>query len=309
MNYQLEYIIGEAQRLEKSNSFFEYIFTQLKFNRFEQIAELYEKAGNICKINDKLLSIEYFTKALNYYRNANIFDLEYKQKEIFAELGNLYLKIDYKKSIKQYNKIVDWYYSRGDISNIIKTHKIIADIYFDNLDYANAVETYMTIIELAETDSNDHIIEKRYVVEKMCKIYCEQENLVDIKDLEKLHYAIADNYMKKNSVLMSSSARNFISNGILINLASDDIVNAQNNFNKYRNLDHAFDKSREGKFIAELIKAIETNNIDELGTICANYDHITSLDYFQVKLLLKIKKNIGLFDADNDDLNEEIDLS
>ena len=132
MNNQLEYIINEAERLEKNSNFLEYIFTQLKLNRYEQIAELYEKAGRICKICDKLLAVKYFTKASNYYQLANVFDLNYKQKEILTELANLYLKIDYRKSIKYYNKLVDHYYSHGDISNIIKTHKTIGDIYFDN---------------------------------------------------------------------------------------------------------------------------------------------------------------------------------
>ena len=42
--------IDQATKLENSKSVFEYLSNDITLQRYEKISELYEKAGNICKI-------------------------------------------------------------------------------------------------------------------------------------------------------------------------------------------------------------------------------------------------------------------
>ena len=299
--------VEQAMKLENSKSVFEYISNDITLQRYEKISELYEKAGNICKISNKDLAIEYFNKAYNYMLKSGSDD--YKLKTLLSELSELYLKIDHIKAIGCLNKILNWYTIKGDIYNIIKTKKSIGDIYFDNNNLEEAYNVYTNVLEII--NSNDKCIDvKRNIVERIGEIYCKNESIINLLELSKLYFSIGDYYLKKNIGYLS--ARNFILNGLLMNLALDDIVLANNNYEIYSSKDNNFQISREGTFVSKIINAIDAADHDGISFLCADYDMIKPLDKIQVKLLLKIKKNIGFIDlADdsntNNDNNDQIE--
>lgn len=68
---------------------------------------MYEKAGNIYKISNKKLVMEYFNKVNNY--TVKLSSDDSKLKILLTELSELYLKIDYVKSIKCLDKILNLY--------------------------------------------------------------------------------------------------------------------------------------------------------------------------------------------------------
>lgn len=301
-------LINEALRLEKSTNFLEYFFKELTYIKYEKIAVLYEKAGNICKMTNRELSIEYFVKSYNFYELANSLDYDYKLKVISTELVELYSKINYHKSIEYMYKILDWYSMKGDIQNIIKTYKSMGDIYFYNNDLNNAKQIYFKAIDLIDTYDKSLDI-KRHIVEKISNMYYIKQNIIQLPDLSKLYFSIAEDYFKKN--LGYIGAINFIFDGLLANICFEDYVSANNNFEHYCNIDSTFTSSQEGKFINNLLKIIETNNLDEFGYLCLEYEKIKLFTNIQVKLLLKIKKNITQFDNLNnnaDDINDFIDF-
>jgi tetratricopeptide (TPR) repeat protein len=205
---QYELYIQQAVKLENSKSIFEFISNDITFQRYEKISELYEKAGNICKLSNKELAIKYFNKAYNYLVNLNSDD--YKLKILLSELSELYLKINYMKSIECLEKILNWYTIKGDISNVIKTKKSIGDIYFDNNCLKDAYLVYIDIIEII--NSNDKCIDvKRNIVERIGEIYYNNESIINLLELSKLYFTISDDYLKKNIGYIS--ARNFILDG------------------------------------------------------------------------------------------------
>ena len=294
--------IEQAVKLENSKSVFEYLSNDIRIQRYEKISELYEKAGNICKISNKELAIEYFIKAYNYLVNLDSDD--YKLKRLLSELSELYLKINYVKSIECLEKILNWYTIKGDISNVIKTKKSIGDIYFDNNCFKEAYLVYVDVLEIINL--NDKCIDiKRNVVEKISEIYYNNESIINLLELSKLYFIMADYYIKKNIVFLS--ARNFILGGLLMNLAMDDIVQANNNYEMYSSKDNTFQSSREGIFVSKIINSVDTNDYDEISFLCAEYDKVKPLDKIQVKLLIKIKENIGFIDLANDNVNTNND--
>lgn len=68
-----------------------------------------------------------------------------------------------------------------------------------------------------------------------------------------------------------------------MNLATEDIVQTNNNFEIYLNKDHTFQNSREGVFISKIISAVEVSNHEEISFLCGEYDEVKPLDKIQVK--------------------------
>lgn len=220
------------------------------------------------------------------------------------ELSELFLKIDYTKSIKYLEKILKWYIQSGDIHNIIKTLKSIGDIYFNNNCLEDAFTTYTEVLEII--NSNDKCIDvKKNIIEKMSELYYMKESIINLSKLSNLYFSIGDDYLKKNFGYVI--ARNYILNGLLMNLAMEDIVQTKLNFEKYCDQDSTFQNSREGVFVLKIMDAIEKYNYEEISFLCAEYDKIKQLDRIQVKLLTKIKENIGCIDYSNDEDNNEMD--
>ena len=299
---QYELYIQQAKKLENSKSIFEYMSTDIKNQRYEKISELYEKAGNICKLSNKELAIEYFIKAYNYLVNLGSDD--YKLKTLLSELSELYLKKNYVKSIECLEKIINWHTSRGDILNVIKIKKSIGDIYFDNNCLKESYSVYTNILQVINSNDKYNDIKKN-IIEKLGEIFYMNESIINLFELSKLYFTIGDDYLKKS--LGYISARNFILNGLLMNLAMDDIVQTNNNYNLYLNKDSTFQSSREGIFVSKIINAIDTSDFVEISILCAEYDSIKPLDKIQIKLLIMIKKNIG-FNLENDNFNSDNDI-
>ena len=193
-----ENYIVEAKRLEKSKSIFEYIWKETSNERYEKISELYEKAGNIYKISDKSKAIKCLSKSYNYLILVldSFGSNEYKIKKILSDIAELYVKIDYTKSIEYYGKIINHYTEKGDVVNIIKIYEIIGNIYFDNNEFKKANEIYSKTIEII--NSNDKSIDiKKNIIDKIGEIYYSDESVVNHFELAKLYYSISEDYLKK----------------------------------------------------------------------------------------------------------------
>lgn len=246
------------------------------------------------------MAIKYFIKAYNYTVKSGSDD--YKLKTLLMELYELYLKIDYVKSIECLDKILNWYITRGDIYNVIKTRKTIGDIYFDNGYLEESYSIYINVLEIINLNEKCNDV-KRNIVEKICEIYYMKETIINLFELSKLYFSIVDDYLKKNIEYIS--ARNFILNGLLMNLVTDDIVQTNNNFEMYLNKVSTFQNSREGVFISKIIKGANASDCEEITFLCAVYDRVKPLDKIQVKLLIKIKENLGFINSTNDDVNND----
>lgn len=305
-----ENIINEAKQLEKSKKILEYFMNELTTERYKKISELYEKAGNIYKINDdKIKALKCFMKSYNYLillsDSCSFYD--YDIKKILIEIAELYSIIDYSKSIEYYEKIINIYVEKGDILNIVKIYQIISNIYFDSGDYEKSYEINLKIIGIIGL-SNKFIDIKKKIIEKISQIYNTKESVVNIFEFAKLNFSICDDYLKLNLGYMSP--RYYILNGLLMNLVVEDIVKTKINFEKYSEMDNTFLTSREGAFASKLIMAVESFDSDELSFICGDYDKIKPFDNIQINLLLKIKNNIiGMSDVDLNDLNDMNDMN
>ena len=306
LNADPQKYIDQAKKLENSKSLFEFIFRDLTSDRYEKIANFYEKAGNIYKITNKEKAIDCFKLANNYL--LDIESNEYYENEIKKNLLNiaeLYLQIDFIKSVEIYEKIINHFTLKGDISNIIKYYEIIANLYSENLHYDKSQIFYEKTKLLCESHNVCSDVKKR-VGEKLAEIYIRQNNPSGYLESAKIYFEIADEFLKTK--LGTYSAKKYIFNGLLANLAGGDLVKTNQDFNKYCISDYTFVNSTEGQFIIKLLGLIDSSDFEGLSILCELRDKTNPLDNIQVGLLLQIKKQLtnGL---DNFDEPDEPDLS
>lgn len=317
-NIDPQHYIDQAIKLENSKSIFEYLLLNFTSSRYEKIAEFYNKAGQIYKISNKEKAIMCFKKVLYYSNQLNDSYLfsDYNKKEIMLNLAELYSNIDYFKSIKYYEKIIDYYTEKGDIYNVVKYHEIIADIYQINNYFEESKQIYYKTLDLIHLNLSDRFYSaKKRICEKICEILLKSDNSVDILEAGKLYFDIANNNLNNKLSISILSAIKYILLGILANCAGDDIVNAKNNLEKYSNLHNMFLTSFEYEFIKNVIDAVESVDSETLSSLCSKFDKIKPLDNIYITLLSKIKKNININNYDdeidndkiNDDINDNID--
>lgn len=302
--------IQEAVKLENSKSVYEYMIKDLTLQRYEKISELYEKAGNIYKMTDKILSIDCMVKSYNYLIQTDYSFNSYKIKKLAGEIAELYKQIDFSKSIEYLEKVLNYYTIQGDVLGVIKTHEQIGEIYFDNEHFGEAKKIYFKIIELVNSSSKSFDV-KKTVVEKLGEIYCRNESTISVNELSNLYFSVGDDYLKKNNLMSKSLAKKYIFIGLLMDLASNDFVKAKNNLNKYSSMYSILTNSNEDMFMSGIFDAVDTNDSEKISILSTQYNKITILTNLQVKLLLQIKANIDGFgdidlcdDNNNNDTND-----
>ena len=301
--------IEEAKKLENSKSVYEYLMKDITFTRYEKIAELYNKAGNIYKINDEERAIKCFKKALYYYSQFTNINYELDKKNILLNIAELYSKIDHIKSIEHYEQIINYYTEKGDIYNIIKYYEIIADLYLKNNCTEESKQIYYKTLKIINSNSQErYSSNKKKICEKICEILIKSNNSADILEMGKIYFDLAEETIKIN--ITTFNTKKYIFMGLLADCAADDIVKAKIDFEKYSNLDYTFTDSYEGKFIEKIFEAIESNNSEQLSAICADFDRIIKLNNNQVDLLCRIKKFLdNMFENDINTENDNLDLT
>ena len=109
------------------------------------------------------------------------------------------------------------------------------------------------------------------------------------------------------SNLLKFNAKGHFQRAILCHLASGDAIGAQQALQKYDSLDYTFGDSREGKFCASLIQAVEGFDVEGFSTACYEYDRITKLDPWKTSILVSVKRSID--EGGDDDDDDEVDLT
>jgi hypothetical protein len=162
----------------------------------------------------------------------------------------------------------------------------------------------MKTLHLINSNSSDkYFSTKNRIVERLNGIFITSTNSVDILEVIKNYFDLAEECVKNN--ILFYQAKKFILLGLLADCAGDDVVKAKINFEKYSCLDYTFESSRKGEFVKKLFKSIESNDPEELSFQCVEFDKIDSLNNIQVNFLSRIKKLINNgFDNDNDNYND-----
>lgn len=247
-------------KVENARECYEKIANILKFEkRWDEAAKMYEKAASLePKIN--IHSVPYlYISAFECYKNVGneeMAELNLENSVIsFAENGNFH------KAAIQRVKLAENEESKQQPN----FNKIIQN-YFESITY----------------DSNSFHNIKCY--SKIIQIYIKMEKYEEaIKNYQE-YFLI----LMKEKTLQYRIIKDFLT-CILCYLCNDDLIGAKKNFEKFS--DHPnFSFSREYELCENLIKCMETFDLDLFNNCIKKYDNITPFDDEKISLLIKIKR-------------------
>ncbi|KAI0048373.1 vesicular-fusion protein SEC17 [Auriscalpium vulgare] len=95
------------------------------------------------------------------------------------------------------------------------------------------------------------------------------------------------------SALTKYSVKDYWLKALLCALAQQDTVTAKRNLQRYGALDNTFTSTREAKFIAALIAAVEEGDEEAYTGAVVEFDQVTKLDNWKTAILLKVKRGMG----------------
>jgi alpha-soluble NSF attachment protein len=126
-------------------------------------------------------------------------------------------------------------------------------------------------------------------------------------EASKLYEAVANEYVSNN--LLKYSAKDLYMNTLLCVMAEGDTTTAMSKREEFRMSDVNFESSRQDKLVTECLNAMLGSNPEDFATAVAEWESMTKLDAFRVKLLLAAKDTIAVGGPDPLDDGDDLDLT
>ncbi|KAF9315019.1 vesicular-fusion protein S17 [Podila horticola] len=114
-----------------------------------------------------------------------------------------------------------------------------------------------------------------------------KEYAIAIKQLELIARASADNQ------LMKWSLKEYLLKAGLCHLATNDLVSSRNALTRYNEMDASFATTKEGRFLQNLLTAVEDGDVARFTDHIVEFDRYSKLDGWKTKILLDVKSTIG----------------
>ena len=206
-----------------------------------------------------------------------------------------YKKVNVSAAIACLREAVELYCDEGRFSIAAKQQKEIGELCEKEMDFEGAIDQYQAAADLY--DGEDATAAGNGCLLKVALFSAQLERYKDaITIYEKVAAKAIDNNLLKWSV------KDYFFRAGLCHLALGDLVGAQRAVEKYEEQDVSFADTREGKFLHEIMEAVDAYDVEAFTNAVVEYDSITKLDSWKTSILLKIKNSIkGNKDDDDDD--------
>lgn len=171
------------------------------------------------------------------------------------------------------------------MSNVAKTQKRIAEIYEKDGEFTMAMKSYKEAadnysLEQNQTSNYNSCMLKVVDIGVMVAV-------PDFGELIKILESVADKYMQNK--LTAPSAKEQYFKAVLLFLANDDVVGADQALKRYLNNDPTFFNTRQQKFAQALITSVKEQNIGLFSNECIKFNEIIPFDKWKTVVLTKIK--------------------
>jgi len=254
--------------------------------RMSEAAELFKQAANYYRLGK-----DYKSAAEAFVQCANCVPEEAHQH--YSEAGNLLRKVNTSEAIEYYNRAVEMLASSGRIGMAAKLRKQIAEIYEGDDMLGSAVQNYEHAAELFELDNSESTANSCHLKVAELSTQDSLDSNTILKAI-KLFETVGQRYLQHN--LTKFSAKDCYFKAVILFMANEDIVGAENALQNYFNRDPSFETSREGKLAQELISDIRASNVNSFESHLYQYNNITPLDRWKTKVLIKAKNMLNAYE-------------
>ncbi|KAJ1814978.1 vesicular-fusion protein S17 [Coemansia sp. RSA 2598] len=258
--------------------------------KYEEAGELYEQAANQFKIA-KLMR-----EAGDAMTSAAQMSLKVDERDDaaqrFVTASKSYKKNYPEQAVDALTQAVALLAERGRF-RMAASHKMeIARIYEEDLsDVEKAMAAYDKAAEWYSDEDSPSLANKCLL--KVAGFAAQLQNYERaIAIFESIAEASLDNQLTKWSI------KDYFLKAALCRLAIPDDIGAAEALERYREMDPGFDKTREYKFLSDIIADVKKGDIQSFTDHVAGYDQISQLDKWKTTLLLSIKHSIAQAEDD-----------
>jgi|Transcript_15067 alpha-soluble NSF attachment protein len=286
-------------------------FASSKERKFEDAAELYDKAANAYKVGGfNHEAGDAYTKAATIYRDELSSFMEASKS--LSNAGQCYKKSSPSDAVGAFHSAIALMVDAGRLSQAAKMSKEVAEL-FENEDVpaddgekssiVAAIESYEQASELfGMENSNSQASQCMAKVAELCSGALDPPDLLRAA---RIYEDLGKGCLDSN--LLKYNAKGHFLQSIMCHLANNDSIAASQALQRYESMDYTFGESREGKFSQQLVEAVEGFDTEGFATACFEYDRISKLDPWKTSILVRVKRSID--DEAGDDDDDEVDLT
>ncbi len=263
---------------KKVNSFRIPFFTDGK-NINEKVAELYEKAGNLYRVefNDEN-ALQSYINASKYYILS---DNDYNAIKCYKLIAQLHGKLkNIKKEIMMYLEMINLLKETDKYAQIGRLYIKIAEIYDKENDINMVIQYYELAVEYLKIDNEDS---ERYVIKMADYLSIMVRYNEAIKFYEKIAKKYVDNHLKKFQV------KKILCKALLCQMIINDRDDMDIVINIYKNIDFTFERTEECQLIERIMMVVD---IEDFQIILREYDNINKFDVWDIMILSRIKEKL-----------------
>ncbi|KAG8465843.1 hypothetical protein KFE25_005413 [Diacronema lutheri] len=252
--------------------------------KYEDAAELYQKAGNAFKVSKN------FQEAGDAFKNAagcfQKISSQHEAATAFQEAGNAYKKVDSAQAVAMLQLTIDILSDLGRFSQVAKHHKDIGEMLEAEENFEGACEHLQLAADFYQgEDSTSSANQCLLKVANLSAQLGRLERAITIFD--EVATAALDNNLLKWSV------KDYFQRALFCQLAGGDeasFAKARAKLEQYEGMDPSFSDSREAKLVKDLLVACEAFDAEQLTQAVFEYDQISKLDSWKTSMLLKVKQ-------------------
>jgi len=197
-------------------------------------------------------------------------------------------KVNTADSIKYLEKAIQVYINNNKLSYAAKTNKKIAELYENDKEFSLAVRFYQEAADNYQAEK-DNVSSYNACMLKVTELAIYQPE-IDYAGTIKILESIANRYLQNK--LTAPSAKDLYFKAVMLHLAHDDTIGAQQALDSYTDSDVTFPGTRQHSFLKALIKCINEKNVKGFAEECYQFNQIIPLDKWKTFVLSKAKATI-----------------
>ncbi|RHZ43701.1 hypothetical protein Glove_880g13 [Diversispora epigaea] len=253
-------------------------------NKFEEAAELYNKAANTFKLAKRWKEAgDAFSKAANMQVQLNERD---EAASTFISASKCYRKSSFEDAITSLKQAIEILTDRGRFQAAAGHQKDIAQIYESDLvDLEKAMQAYEIAADWYAGEEAPALANNCLLKVATFAATLEQYDKA-IEKFEQVATASLDNQLTKWSL------KDYFLKAGLCHIAVGDHIGAKRAIERYCDMDVTFASTREYIFLENILEAVESGDVESFTNRVVEFDQLTKLDNWKTTILLRIKKSI-----------------
>lgn len=258
-----------------------------KQSNWETAAELFENAGaqyKIAKQWDEAGHV-YVKAAETHEKIGN----EHEACQDYVQSAKAFKNSSPKEAVKMFKIACNLHQENNRFSTAGKLWKEVAILEEKSMSVAAAVKAYQQAADCFEAEGSE--TSGNQMLLKIAELSAAEK---DFKRAIEIYEKVSESSIDNN--LLKYSVKDYLFKATLCGMVmaaktgDEDMKDMEDTIDRYKDLNPAYDGSRECKFLEECVKAYQDEDVEAFTNCVFQYDKIYKLDNWTATLLLELKQ-------------------